>query len=169
VTGAVLVVVMGVAGSGKTTVGRLLADRLGAAFADADDLHSAEAVAKMATGTPLDDEDRAPWLDRVGAALAAAETDGLVIACSALRRGYRDRIRAVAPRAIVVELTGNRELLAERIGARTDHFMPATMLESQLATLEPLQADEAGGRVSIAAAPAEIVEQAAAVVARAAT
>ena len=139
-----LVCVMGVSAAGKSTVGRTLADALGVPFADADDLHSDANRAKMAAGTPLTDDDRWPWLDAVGEHLQAARDTGLVIACSALRRAYRDRIRSIAPAVVFVHLDGTRELLAARIAARTDHFMPSTLLESQLATLEPLEPDEAG-------------------------
>jgi carbohydrate kinase (thermoresistant glucokinase family) len=135
---------MGVSAAGKSTVGRTLADALGVPFADADDLHSDANRAKMAAGTPLTDDDRWPWLDAVGEHLQAAHDTGLVMACSALRRAYRDRIRSVAPEVVFVHLDGTRELLAARIAARTDHFMPSTLLESQLATLEPLEPDEAG-------------------------
>jgi carbohydrate kinase (thermoresistant glucokinase family) len=135
---------MGVSAAGKSTVGRTLADALGVPFADADDLHSDANRAKMAAGTPLTDDDRWPWLDAVGEHLRAAHDTGLVMACSALRRAYRDRIRSVAPEVVFVHLDGTRELLAARIAARTDHFMPSTLLESQLATLEPLEPDEAG-------------------------
>lgn len=142
------IVVMGVSGSGKSTVGAGLAIRLGTAFADADALHPAANVTKMRAGIPLDDTDRAPWLDLVAATLRSAE-GGLVVACSALRRTYRDRIRRGAPDAVFLELDAERALLAERLGARVGHFMPASLLDSQLATLEPLAADEPGARIRI--------------------
>jgi gluconokinase len=130
---------MGVSGSGKTTVGVALAARLGLRFVDADELHPAANVEKMAAGIPLTDEDRWPWLDAVGAVLA---TGDVVVACSALRRVYRDRLRDAAPGLILVYLHGDRELLAERMGHRPGHFMPASLLDSQLATLEPPADDE---------------------------
>lgn len=130
-----LVVVMGVSGSGKSTVGALLAETLGVPFVDADDLHPAANVAKMAAGQPLVDEDRWPWLEAVGETLAAASA-GLVVACSALKRSYRDAIRDRAPAAVFVHLHGTRELLAERLAGRVGHFMPGSLLDSQLATLE---------------------------------
>lgn len=155
-TGAPLVVVMGVSGSGKSTVGALLAERLGVRFADADDLHPASNVAKMASGEALVDDDRWPWLEAVGETLAAASA-GLVVACSALKRSYRDVIRASAPDTVFVHLHGSRELLAERLGARKGHFMPSSLLDSQLETLEEPGIDE-GFIVSIDQNPESAVE-----------
>lgn len=149
---------MGVSAAGKSTVGRALAQALGVPFADADDLHSDANRAKMAAGTPLTDDDRWPWLDAVGDRLQAARATGLVMACSALRRAYRDRIRSVAPDVVFVHLHGTRELLAARIAARTDHFMPSTLLESQLATLEPLEPDEAGLVMDVGMPVADLVD-----------
>lgn len=154
-----LVVVMGVSGSGKSTVGELVAERLGIPFADADDLHPESNVAKMSSGLPLTDEDRWPWLAAVGDALAEASATGLVMACSALRRAYRDAILERAPGAVFVLLHGSRELLAERIGGREGHFMPTTLLDSQLATLEHFDHDEPGHVVDIAGTPDELAEQ----------
>ena len=151
-------VIIGVSGSGKSSVGAALADALDLPFADADDLHPQSNVDKMAAGTPLTDDDRWPWLDRVGETLAEAP-EGLVIACSALRRVYRDRIAQHAPHVQFVLLDWSRELLAERMGARENHFMPTTLLDSQLATLEALEADEAGFAVSIEGTPAAIVAE----------
>jgi len=144
-----IIVVMGVSGSGKTTIGRLLAQTMAVPFGDADSLHSAANVAKMAAGHALTDADRWPWLARVGATLAAAEEIGLVMACSALKHGYRDAILAVAPRAIFVYLEGSRALLEARVDQRAGHFMPPMLLASQLATLEPLTVDEPGVRVDL--------------------
>lgn len=130
------IVVMGVAGSGKSAVGAALAQALGHGFCDVDGLHPAANVAKMAAGTPLTDADRWPWLDRVAAELAARPP--LVMACSALRRAYRDRIRAGAGGPVLfIHLTGPRQVIAERLAARKGHFMPPALLDSQLATLEP--------------------------------
>lgn len=154
------VVVMGVSGSGKSTVGALTAARLGVPFRDADDLHPSANVEKMSHGIPLTDDDRAPWLDAVGAELAAAPA-GLVMACSALRRAYRDRIRLAAPDTVFAYLDGSPALLAERIGARRDHFMPPALLTSQLATLEVPGEDE-GVSVAITADPDHIADEIAA-------
>lgn len=148
------VVVMGVSGSGKTTVGAALAGALGLPFVDGDALHPAANVAKMAAGIPLDDADRAPWLDAVGAVLAAGP---VVVACSALKRIYRDRLRAAAPALELVFLDGSRELLASRMAARPGHFMPASLLDSQLATLERPAPDEHPVTVDVAAPVPEII------------
>lgn len=135
------IVVMGVAGSGKSEVGQGLEHALGMAFRDADDLHPASNVAKMAAGMPLADVDRWPWLDRVAAELAAGAP--IVMACSALRRAYRDRIRAGAGGEVLfIHLDGPREMIAERLARRKGHFMPPALLDSQLATLEPPGQDE---------------------------
>lgn len=148
------VVVMGVSAAGKTTIARGIAGELGLDCVDADDLHPSANVEKMTAGVPLDDDDRAPWLDIVAGRLAPGN---VVIACSALKRAYRDRLRAGAPGTVFIHLTGSPELLAERAGARVAHFMPATLLQSQLATLEPLQADEAGRVLDVAAPPGALV------------
>ena len=149
------VVVMGVSGSGKTSIGLLLAARLGVPFIDADDLHSAEAKATMAAGTPLIDQDRWPWLGRVADAIAGSAAS--VTACSALKRSYRDDLRAGAPDLQFVELDVPREVLAERMTRRPGHFMPASLLDSQLATLEPLESDEPGVRVDASGSEEDIV------------
>lgn len=145
------IVVMGVSGCGKSTVGALLAARLDVEFQDADELHPPANVAKMAAGIALDDDDRRPWLERVGAWLVA-HPDGGVVACSALRRSYRDILRAHAPATIFVHLDANPDVLVARVSQRTDHFMPASLVASQLSTLEPLEPDE-GGIVVDADAP----------------
>ncbi|MDP9983938.1 carbohydrate kinase (thermoresistant glucokinase family) [Pseudarthrobacter oxydans] len=137
------IVVMGVSGAGKSTVGSALAARLGAEFLDADSLHPPANVQKMASGNPLTDEDRWPWLKLVGAALSAP-TSGVVVACSALRRAYRDAIRASAPSTTFVLLNVATPVLQDRLPLRPGHFMPASLLTSQLETLEPLEADESG-------------------------
>lgn len=162
--GRELVIVGGVSGSGKSTVGALLAQRLEVPFLDADSLHPEANVAKMAAGLPLTDIDREPWLVRIGEALAAHSDSGLVLACSALRRTYRDTIRAVAPSTVFVTLSGSRELIAARMNARSEHFMPPSLLDSQLATFEPLESDENGADVSIDASVDAIVDAAASVV-----
>ncbi|MFC0681053.1 gluconokinase [Lysobacter korlensis] len=155
---AVPIVVMGVSGSGKTVTGSRLAVALGRPFVDADDLHPPANKEKMARGIPLNDEDRWGWLDTVGERLAGGEP--VVVACSALKRVYRDRLRAAAPDAVFVHLHGSRGLLAERMGHRVHEFMPVTLLDSQLATLEPLQEDERGVVVDVAPPLPEVVENA---------
>ncbi|MEN9620476.1 MAG: hypothetical protein RL499_669 [Actinomycetota bacterium] len=132
---AAVVVLMGVSGAGKTTVGLAAAERAGVRFIDADALHPPSNVAKMAAGEPLGDADRAPWLDAVAAVLV---TDApCIVACSALKAAYRDRLRADAPHAHFALLEPDRLTLEGRVAAREGHFMPAALLDSQLATLEP--------------------------------
>ena len=157
-----VVVVMGVSGSGKTTIGALVADAKSVPFVDADDLHPIDNVKKMAAGTPLDDEDRWPWLDIVGRRLQEAEEsgEGVVMACSALRRVYRDRIRATAPGTIFLHLHGSLEVLTARIEGRSGHFMPATLLQSQLDTLEPLAQEEGGYKLDIDQSVPDMVNEA---------
>ncbi|MBN9060007.1 gluconokinase [Kaistia sp. MMO-174] len=139
------IIVMGVSGSGKSSVGEGLAAALGIDFVDGDGLHSPENVAKMASGTPLVDDDRWPWLDRIGATLAdrAAHPAGIVVACSALKKIYRDRIRSAAGQPIrFVFLDAPQSLVQDRLGARKGHFMPPSLLASQYATLERPTAEE---------------------------
>lgn len=150
--------VMGVSGSGKTTIGSLLARRLGWVYAEADDFHSAANVARMAAGHPLTDEDRAPWLAAIAAWIDAriARSEAGVVTCSALKRRYRDILRR--PEVRFVYLEGSRELIAQRLAARHGHFFRAGMLASQLADLEPPAPDEAAVIVPIEGTPAEIVD-----------
>jgi carbohydrate kinase (thermoresistant glucokinase family) len=148
--------VIGPSGSGKSVLGAAVAARLDAAFIDADALHPPENVAKMAAGIPLDDADRLPWLDAVGATLAAA-TGPVVIACSALRRSYRERILATAPQASFVALLTPEAELQRRMGNR-EHFMPVTLLSSQLAAWEPLQPGEPGMSIENVGNPADVVD-----------
>lgn len=138
------IVVMGPSGSGKSLVGASVAAALKAEFVDGDDLHPRANVQKMATGHPLDDADRMPWLDAVAVTLRRPR---IVVACSALRRSYRDRIRAQTPGVFFVELVVPEARLRTRV-SRRDHFMPASLLDSQLETLEPLASDEPGVRVA---------------------
>jgi len=136
-------VVMGVSGCGKSGAGRRLAAALGARFCEGDALHSPESVAKMAAGAPLEDADRWPWLDRVAERLRAGPPP-VVVACSALKRAYRDRLRAGAGGDVrFLHLTGARDVIAARMAARTGHYMPVSLPDSQFAALEPPEADEA--------------------------
>ncbi|MFF8930816.1 gluconokinase [Streptomyces longwoodensis] len=155
-----VVVVMGVAGTGKTTIGPLLAARLGVPYAEGDDFHPRANIAKMTAGVPLDDEDRWPWLDAIGAWAHERAGLGGVVSCSALKRSYRDRLRAAAPGVVFVHLTGDRALIEDRMSHRQGHFMPTALLDSQFATLQPLGADEAGVDVDVAGGPEEIAERA---------
>jgi gluconokinase len=135
-------VIMGVAGCGKSTVGAALSEKLGIPYRDGDDLHSTEAVEKMRAGIPLTDDDRWPWLDRIANTLKGDAP--LIIGCSALRRAYRDRIRAGAGGLVTfLHLAGDRDLIASRMASRTGHYMPLTLLDSQFATLERPGPDEA--------------------------
>jgi gluconokinase len=153
------VVVMGVASCGKTTVGEALANNLGIDFIEGDMLHGAANVAKMSKGIPLTDADRWPWLARVGEALR--EPGGKIASCSALKRGYREAIAKAANRPVLfIHLHGSVEVLQQRIAARKGHFMPASLLDSQLATLEMPGADERAITIDIAQSPKLIVEQA---------
>ena len=154
------IVVMGVAGCGKSTVGAALAERLGAEFIDGDALHPRANIDKMAAGTPLNDEDRAPWLAEIGRRFSSSDAP-LVIACSALKRAYRDIIRNGDPTVVFVHLHGSRELLHERMNSRPGHFMPASLLDSQLATLEPLDDVESGLTLDVAQPGERIVGEAA--------
>ncbi|MFE0137192.1 gluconokinase [Streptomyces sp. NPDC059037] len=155
-----VVVVMGVAGTGKTTIGPLLADRLGVPYAEGDDFHPPANIAKMSAGTPLTDDDRWPWLDAIGAWAHGRAGRGGVVSSSALKRSYRDRLRAEAPGLVFVHLTGTRELIEDRMSHRQGHFMPTALLDSQFATLQPLGADEAGVAVDVTGTPREISERA---------
>jgi gluconokinase len=136
------VIVMGVSGCGKSSMGEALAARLGLPYIEGDALHPAENVAKMSEGTPLTDEDRWPWLAHVGQSVSAPER-GAIASCSSLKRVYRDLLRSEAGDGLIfVYLHGSRELLLSRMQHRPGHFMPASLLDSQLATLEPPGADE---------------------------
>lgn len=151
---------MGVSGSGKSTVGVLLAQALGAEFLEGDTLHSAQNVARMAAGVALTDQDRQEWLALLTERIAAARAGGrgLVVACSALKRAYRDTLRRGAPDLLFVHLTGAPELLARRTRQRTGHYMPASLLPSQLQTLEPPDRDERALTVDVRASPQAIVK-----------
>lgn len=158
-SGKTVIVVMGVAGSGKTTVARILAERLGWAFAEADDFHPPANVAKMSAGAPLTDQDRWPWLESLRRWIDD-NPDNAVMTCSALRRSYRDVLRRADARVRFLHLHGTTDTLGERIASRTEHFMPTTLLDSQIATLEPLADDEDGVVVDVSAEPAQIADEA---------
>jgi gluconokinase len=153
-------VVMGVSACGKSTVGRLLAQARGATYLDGDDFHPPENVARMAAGQALTDADRQGWLIALSARLAQASAagEGVVLSCSALKRRYRDVLRQGAPELMLVFLQGSRELLATRIAARTDHYMPSSLLDSQLATLEAPRADESALAFDVVLTPQQIVD-----------
>lgn len=152
---------MGVSGSGKSTLGALLADRLDCPFLEGDDFHDARAIAKMSAGRPLDDDDRWPWLDRLGGAVARALAPGrpVVAACSALRRSYRQRLRdAIGAPTRFVLLDASQDELLRRLTQRSGHYMPASLLDSQLATLERPEADEAVFTLDAVAPPDHLCE-----------
>ena len=151
-------VVMGVTSCGKSTVGAAIAARIGAQFIDGDSLHPQANINKMSAGIPLDDDDRAPWLAEIGSRFSASAS-GLVIACSALKRTYRDIIRSSDPSVVFVHLHGSRELLAGRMSARPGHFMPLALLDSQLEILEHLESDEVGIVADVAMPVARIVDK----------
>ncbi|OFJ55412.1 gluconokinase [Mycolicibacterium grossiae] len=142
------VVVMGVSGSGKSTVGAALAQRLRVPFADADDFHPAANIAKMSAGHPLDDDDRRPWLEAIGQWLAEHD-DGGVMSCSALKRSYRDQLRRHCPDVGFLHLSGTPEVIGRRQASRPGHFMPASLLQSQFDILEPLGPDERGVAIDV--------------------
>jgi gluconokinase len=157
----VIVIVAGVAGSGKTTVGAQVAGRLGWRFADADEFHPAANVAKMRAGVPLTDEDRVPWLRAIGAwmdDLIAAGQSG-VVTCSALKRAYRDELLRGRPAVTMFFLQVTRDVLVRRLTGRLGHFFPEELLDSQLRTLEPPAPDERVVIVSADVAPARIVDE----------
>lgn len=163
-----VVVLMGVSGCGKTAVGRLLARELGWAFHDADDFHPPANVERMRHGVPLTDAERMPWLDAVGRFIGAAvaERRGVVIACSALARRYRDRLGLPDPRVRLVHLDGPADLIRSRLEARAGHFMPPALLESQIALLERPAADENALAIDVAAEPDALAARIAAAVRR---
>jgi gluconokinase len=157
---------MGVSGSGKTYLGMAIATALNIPFFDGDDLHSPEARAKMTAGVPLNDDDRAPWLARIGALLtdSAAHPNGVVVACSALRRAYRDRLRAAAgPSLRFLFLKGDKDMMRARVAARKNHYMPASLIDSQFAALE---SPEGEGDVVTIPADADLAQTLGATIAR---
>jgi gluconokinase len=162
------VIVMGVSGSGKTAVGKALADRLGLEFIEGDDYHPPANVEKMAAGIALTDEDRRPWLRALANLVVGrhARGAGTVLACSALRRAYRDVLRATVPseESFVIQLDADAATLRSRLEHRRGHYMPASLLQSQLATLEPLEPDEAGAVIDATRPESDVATQALAAV-----
>ncbi|RLV56945.1 gluconokinase [Aeromicrobium phragmitis] len=150
-----LVVVMGISGTGKSAVGHAVADLIDVEYVDGDDFHPPANVEKMSQGVALTDEDRWPWLEHIGRWLAEHDDVGGVISCSALRRVYRDLLTRSAPRTIFLHLVGDHDLIRERMEGR-DHFMPASLLQSQQDTLEPLEPEENGGVFDITLTPEDI-------------
>ncbi|TCO58687.1 gluconokinase [Actinocrispum wychmicini] len=151
-----VIVVMGVSGSGKTTVGKELAARLDVEYAEADEFHPPANIAKMSAGHPLTDEDRWPWLRAIAQWIGAHEESGGVVTCSALKRPYRDLLRTGGP-VYFVHLTGSHDVIAARLAGRQEHFMPAALLDSQIADLEPLGPDEPGIVLDIDTTPDVLV------------
>lgn len=156
-----IVVMMGICGSGKTTIGRVLAERLGVPFVEGDDYHTRENVAKMAAGHPLTDADRWPWLHRLGEAMGqwAEKGQDTVVSCSALRRDYRALLTAAAPDVRFVFLEGAVELVRRRMAERRDHFMPVGLITSQIATLEDPRGEPNVVTVDIDGTPDQIVDR----------
>lgn len=151
------IVVMGVAGCGKTTIGRLLAGRMGVDYAEADSFHPEANITKMAAGQALGDSDRSPWLVAIAAWIAGRAGDGGVVSCSALKVCYRDVLRAADPGLWFVHLAAGREVITRRVAGRGDHFMPASLVDSQFEALEELGEGEVGITVDGAGVPEEIV------------
>ncbi|WP_406070830.1 gluconokinase [Micromonospora sp. NBC_01638] len=153
------VVVMGVSGVGKTTVARGIRELTGLTFAEADEFHSESNVARMRSGVPLDDEARWPWLRDLAAWMSARNTEGVstVLACSALKRSYRDLLRQGPPDLDFVHLDGPAEVIRERLSQRAGHYMPASLLDSQVAALEPLGSDESGVVLDLSLPPDQLV------------
>ncbi|MFY0661592.1 MAG: gluconokinase [Shimia sp.] len=158
------IIVMGVSGVGKTTVAQTLAERIDGRYIEADEFHPPENIAAMAEGTALTDAMRQPWLESLAVAMRQARTSQpdtpVVVACSALKRSYRDILRAKNPEAIIVYLAADPEMIRARITARTDHFMPPSLLDSQLDTLEPPAPNEACVTVDASLSPASTVAMA---------
>lgn len=159
-----VVVVMGVSGCGKSTIGPLLAEKLGVSYAEADDFHPPANIAKMAAGQPLDDDDRYPWLAAIVGWIRdrSRAGEGGVVSCSALKRRYRDMLCGAGSQVSFLHLTVGRAHVVERVAERSKHFMPVSLVDSQFQALEPLQPDEPGVVVDASATPGEIVREVAA-------
>ncbi|MFD2239179.1 gluconokinase [Aureimonas populi] len=158
----VSIIVMGPSSIGKTTTARLIADKLDWIFAEGDEFHPPENIDKMSNGIPLNDEDRAPWLEKIRDWISekAGEGQDTVLTCSALKRRYRDVLRGAGARVRFVELVAEETLVAERMSRRKGHYMPASLLSSQFAALEMLDEDEDGVKVTVDASPEEVVDRA---------
>lgn len=154
------VVVMGISGSGKTTIATRLTERLGWVFAEADDFHPAANIAKMTAGTPLTDQDRWPWLESMRDWMTAQAQAGrsTVVTCSALKRSYRDILTQAEGRVRFVHLLGDTDLILDRMKTRSGHFMPESLLPSQISTLEPLEPDEQGVRIENTGTPDQVTD-----------
>ena len=159
---AIIAVLMGVSGSGKTLIGEALAGSIGGRFIEGDQYHPQANISRMASGQPLRDEDRWGWLDAIAAEIASADRAGgtLVVACSALKRAYRDRLRAASERIVFIYLEVSRDTAAARVAARRGHFMPPSLIDSQFAALEPPAPDEEALYLDGAGDPADLVSQA---------
>jgi len=144
-----VIVIGGVSGSGKSTIGEKTASAIDAKFIDGDSLHPQSNINKMSAGIPLSDEDRIPWLNSIALALLENKAVGIVVACSALKRSYRDQIRETVPDVFFVLLNGSRDLLLSRLESRSSHFMPSTLLDSQMVIYQRLSEDERGIEVDI--------------------
>lgn len=155
-----IVVVMGVTGSGKTTIGRLLAERLDVPYAEADSFHPPANVTKMAAGQALDDADRHPWLAAIANWIRDRAGQGGVVSCSALKHPYRDLLRKASPQVWFLHLNIDRDVIARRIADRRDHFMPVSLVDSQFRALEPLRPDEAGTVIDASATPEDVIRTA---------
>ncbi len=155
----VAVIVMGVSGSGKTTVAQFLAERFGWSMAEADDFHSEANRKKMAAGIPLTDEDRAPWLLTLRDWIDAQD-GSVILTCSALKFAYREVLRTADARVVFLHLNGSKETIGPRMATRTGHFMPPSLLDSQLATLEPLRPGEDGAVINVQGTPQQVAERA---------
>ncbi len=153
---------MGVAGTGKSSIGAALAARHGWTFLEGDDLHPPANVVRMASGLPLTDGDRSDWLATIARHIAEADRagTGLVVACSALKRRYRDQLSAASPRVVFLFLTGERALVEARMASRAGHFMPLSLIDSQFEALEPPQDDERAFALPISLAPASLLDEA---------
>lgn len=154
-----VLVLMGVSGSGKSTVGGMLAGAMGWDLQEGDDLHPQANIDKMATGHPLNDEDRWPWLDKIAVWIKSHTDAGQpgIVTCSALKRSYRDVLRG--EHVVFVHLAGSRDQIGQRLTARLDHYMPASLLDSQISTLEAIDPDEQAIVVDVGGSPAKIAEE----------